>query len=223
MGPWNPMAAVGPAGHTSARAAAMVRAAIVELARVPVFRTVTTSSSLGEVAVVEPALAREATTSHLVGPAGRGVLRAVVAGGAEYLAGDEVGWSDLLRLLHAPPATIGEAGSLAGSWYVEPPARAALVDGFGPTLSGVGHVFCTGAGCSLAGARVVASAAGRVAVAVPAFGGDVVLDTTHHLRPVALLGTGARRRLEMRFSYPSSVPLVFAPSAAVPAPPAISS
>lgn len=217
------MAAVGPAGHTSARAVALVRAAIVELSRVPVFRTVTTSPSLGEVAVVEPVVAREATTSHLVGPAGRGVLRAVVTGGAEYLAGDAPGWSNLLRLLHAPPAAIAGAGSLAGSWYVEPAARAALVDGFGPNLSGVGHVFCTGVACSLAGARVVASAAGRVVVAVPAFGGDLVLDTDHRLRPVALLGTGTRRRVQMRLSYPASAPHVYAPASSLPAPPAISS
>lgn len=220
------MAAVGPAGHTSARAVALVRAAIVELSRVPVFRTVTTSPSLEEVSLVEPRVAREATTSHVEGPAGRGVLRAVVTGGTEYLAGDVPGWSNLLRLLHAPPATIAGAESLAGSWFVEPPARAALVDGFGPSLSGIGHVFCTGAACSLAGARVAAgqvvAAAGRVVVAVPAFGGDLVLDPAAHLRPVALLGTGARKGLRMRFSYPRGVPLLYPPASSTPAPPAIS-
>jgi len=204
-------------------AAAIVRAAIVGLARTRVFRTVTTSPSLDEVAVVEPGLDREAATSHLDGPAGRGVVRAVVAGGAEYLEGDTAGWGDLLRLLGASTSTVAQAASLAGQWYKEPPGSSAPVDRFGPSLGGIGHVFCTGRGCGLSGARIVGERGGEVTIVVPAFGGDLVVGGKGRLRPVELIGTGSHGGLVMRFAYPRRAPLVGPPASAEPAPAEISS
>lgn len=214
------MVAVAHHKPRPASAPALVRAAIVELSRSRVFKTVTTSPSLEEVTVVEPRLHREAATSHVGGQAGRGTIKVVVVGGAEYLRGDARGWANLLQLEHARPATLTSAASLAGNWYRESTARAALVDGFGPVLSGVGHVFCTG-GCSLSGAKVVAQHKSKVVVEVPAFGGKLVLDTKTHLRPVELVGTGAHKGLMMRFAYPRRVPAISEPAGARPAPSAI--
>ena len=214
------MVAVAHSHPRPLSAPALVRAAIVELSRSKVFKTVTTSPSLEEVTVVEPHRHREAGTSHVGGPAGHGTIRVVVVGDAEYLRGDARGWANLLRLVHARPATLTSAASLAGTWYREPGARAALVDGFGPVLAGIGHVFCTG-GCSLAGAHVVAEKKGKVVVEVPAFGGTLVLDAKAHLRPVELVGTGAHKGLMMRFAYPREVPGISEPASARPAPAAI--
>lgn len=193
--------------------AALVHAALVALSRSSSFKTVTTSPSLDEVTLVEPRAHAEASTSHLLGPSGRGVLRVVVAGGSEYLEGNTPGLGDLLRLLHAPSSTVAGASSLAGTWFLEPSASASLVGGFGPTLSGIGHVFCTGTDCSLAGAQVVAEPAGEIVVNVPAFGGNLVLDPTSSFRPIALVGTGARVGLVMRFAYPPGAPATIAPPA----------
>lgn len=215
----SPVAEAVGTGHV--KPSALVHAAIVALSRARVFRTVTTSPSLKEVAVVEPRKRREAATSHLDGPAGRGMLRVVVTGGSEYLKGDKRGWADLLHLLRAPKATITHAGGLAGRWYVEPPTRAGMVDRFGASLRGIGHVFCTGAACDLAHAKLLSVHDRRVVLEVPAFGGHLVLDARHRLRPLALNGTGARTGVRMRFAYPSAVPPVTAPSGAAPAPAAI--
>lgn len=213
---YSPVAEAVGASHV--RPGALVHAAIVALARAKVFRTVTTSPSLKEVAVVEPRAGREAATSHLDGPAGRGMLRVVVSGGKEYLKGNKRGWADLLHLLRAPKTAVAHAEGLAGRWFVEPPARATMVDRFGAGLHGIGHVFCTGASCSLAHAKLLSVHDKRVVLAVPAFGGRLVLDARHRLRPLALNGTGARAGVRMRFAYPTSAPPVTAPAKAAPAP-----
>lgn len=189
------------------------------LSRTPSFKTVTTSPSLKEVTVVEPRAHAEASTSHVLGPAGHGVLRVEVTGGSEFLEGDAAGLGDLLRLAKAPASSVTSASSLAGTWYLEPAASARLVDGFGPALSGIGHVFCTGPACTLAGAQVVAAPPGEIVVDVPAFGGNLVLSTSARFRPVALVGTGARQGLVMRFAYPRGAPAAITPPTAyVPAP-----
>ena len=204
--------------------ATVVEAALVALSRSGSFKTVTTSPSLDEVTLVEPRAHAATSTSHILGPAGRGVLRVVVTGGSEYLEGDANGLGDLLRLLHAPAHTLALARSLAGTWLLEPATSVGPVDGFGPSLTGIGHVFCTGAGCTLAGAKVVAEPPGELVVDVPAFGGDLVLDTTHRFRPLALIGTGARQGLVMRLAYPTApAPPIDPPGAFLPAPAAFTS
>jgi hypothetical protein len=212
--------ASSPSNVGSRNAPALVRAALVALSRSEVFKTVTTSPSLEEVAIVEPRRHREAVTSHLSGPAGRGTIQAIIVGNEEFLRGDQRGWLDLLQLVGAAPSAAASSSALAGTWYLEPPARARLVDGFGPSLPGIGHVLCAGS-CGLQGAWVEGWKQSEVIVGVPSFGGLLVLDSAARFRPVALVGTGSRRGLTMRFAYPRWSPPIDAPAQALPAPSAI--
>lgn len=204
--------------------AALVRAALVALSRTSSFRTVTSSPSLDEVTVVEPRAHAEASTSHLVGPSGHGVLRVVVTGGSEFLEGNAAGLGDLLRLSNAPAGAVASVPTMAGTWFLEPASAADRVDRFDPSLSGIGHVFCTGPSCTLAGAEITAEPPGEMVVHVPAFGGDLVLDPTASFRPIALVGTGPRQGLVLRFAYPGGrPPAITAPTAFLPAPAALAS
>lgn len=188
----------------------LLRAALVRLARQPAFRTVRDAPSLREVSLVEPRAHAEAATLSFTGPKGFGTLQVVVAGGSEELRGDTGGWEDFLVQSGAPAALVALAPSLAGTWYSTP----AHVS-YGPSLGGIGHVFCTGRGCSLSGARLVAQ--GRTTlVQVPGFGGRLMLGRGD--LPVELEGTGSRAGLLLRFSYlPRAAPLR-PPAGAVPLP-----
>ncbi|MCU1489126.1 MAG: hypothetical protein JWM85_531, partial [Acidimicrobiaceae bacterium] len=196
-------------------AAPLVRAAIVELSRQQAFRTVRDAPSLRVVTLVEPTERRQAATLSFTGPKGRGTLRVTVVSGEEYLEGDRAGWQDFLLQNGASSSMVAAAASFGGTWY-----QTASPVTFGPTLSGIGHVLCAGAACSLAGAKVLAYAA-RSIVSVPGLGGRLVLGPGIRPRPLALVGTGSRSAIELRFVYLTTTPPVLAPAQAAPLPAAL--